>query len=119
MNIYHTHLKSKNTDLENQLMLEAQAKYALATDHTHLMDGDDILFEIYVEDNDIVLDQWDTSSPEEEESDEADGYVTNMSNEEIIDLIIHNSLLSPNPITEQQARTMLILAQLKNTIKGI
>jgi hypothetical protein len=112
MNIYHTDLDTTDQGLENQLMLEAQVKYAIATDHDHLMDANDYLFEITVEDDGITMSEvdYDDENPEDEvpelDSDE-------LTTAEIIDLIIHNSLLSSEPIRKEQADTMLVLANLK------
>ena len=118
MNIYHTDLDTTDFDLENQLMLEAQVKYALATEHTHLLDCNGMVFLIEVEGDEIILSECEAEECcdccSETESVEDD--LSEYSNSELIDLIINNSLLSPDPITEAQARTMLALAQLKNTL---
>lgn len=113
MNIYHTDLDTLDKGLENQLMLEALVKYALATDHTHLIDANDYLFKITVDGDEITLTELYVDNCEEcEESAEA----IELSTTEIIDLIIRNSLLSSEPIREDQAHTMLILANLKNAL---
>ena len=124
MNIYHTDLDTTDFDLENQLMLEAKVKYALVTDHTHLIDANDYLFEITVDGDEITLTEVDIESKDEEYTDEE--YVEEpfyeqetdeqLSTTEIIDLVIRNSLLSTEPIREEQAHTMLILANLKRAL---
>ena len=118
MNIYHTDLDTLDKGLENQLMLEAQVKYAIATDHTHLMDTNEFLFEITVEDDDITISEieYDDENHEDEEP-EFDN--EELSTSEIIDLIIRNSLLSSEPIRKEQADTMLVLAQLKHVLANL
>lgn len=123
MNVYYIDLDTTDFDLKNQLTLEAEVKYALATEHTHLLDCNGKLFEIYVEGDEIILNECeieeccdccDDKDCSETEPDEDDP--SQRSSSEIIDLIITNSLLSNEPIRKEQAETMLILAQLKNTL---
>ena len=109
MNTYHTDLDTLDKGLENQLMLEAQVKYALATDHTHLIDVNDHVFEITVEGDEITLTELETAVDPKEEA-------IDLSITEVIDLIIRNSLLSTEPIRREQAETMLILANLKRVL---
>ena len=109
MNTYHTDLDTLDKGLENQLMLEAQVKYALATDHTHLIDVNDRVFEITVEGDEITLTELETAVDPKEEA-------IDLSITEVIDLIIRNSLLSTEPIRREQAETMLILANLKRAL---
>lgn len=113
MNIYHTDLDTTDFDLENQLIIEAQVKYALATDHTHLIDANDYLFEISVKGDEITLTELEPTDYEEPEECEEE---IDLSTTEIIDLIIRNSLLSSEPIRKEQADTMLVLAQLKHVL---
>ena len=122
MNIYETDLDTTDFDLDNQLMLEAKVKYAIATDHTHILDCNGLIFAIYVDGDEIILNECEVEEAEEccdcyddEVCSEED--LSEYSNSELIDLVINNSLLSPDPITEEQARTMLLLAQLKSQLK--
>jgi len=127
MKIYTTDLDTLNPDLENQYTIEAKAKYALATDHTHLMDANEFLFEISIDEDEdsIVLTQ--IGCDDEEDDDECDecngcgsvGYTdphANATPAELIELIITNSLKSPNPITLEQAQTMHVLASVRNVL---
>jgi hypothetical protein len=119
MNIYHTTLDTTDFDLENQLMLEAQVKYALATGHTHLIDSNDMLFEIGVEGDEITITEVDPDDASEDHSESAEEDQVELTTVEIIDLIIRNSLLSSEPIREEQAKTMLVLAQLKHVLVNL
>lgn len=121
MNIYHTDLDTFDKGLENQLMLEAQVKYALATDHTHLIDANDYLFEITVDGDEIALTEIEPESEDEEHTDctDCDDDSDELSTTEVIDLIIRNSLLSSEPIRKEQADTMLVLAQLKHVLANL
>ena len=116
MNIYHTNLDTTDFDLENQLMFEAQVKYALATDHTHIIDCNDMLFEITVEGDEITLSE--INYPDEKCT-EGDDDEPVEATADIIDTIIRNSLLSSEPIRKEQADTMLVLAQLKHVLAGL
>jgi hypothetical protein len=123
MKIYHTDLDTLDKGLKNQLMLEAQVKYALATGHTHLMDVNEFLFEIVVEDTNITLNEidYDDEDPSDsgEESQDVSTDYANLTTAEIIDKIIRNSLLSSEPIRKEQADTMLVLAQLKLVLTNL
>ena len=124
MNIYETDLDSTDFGLENQLMLEAKVKYALATGHTHLLDCNGMTFLIEVEGDEIILHECEVEEAEEccdcyDDEDCSENELSGYSNSELIDLIINNSLLSPDPITEAQARTMLTLAHLKSQLAVI
>jgi hypothetical protein len=122
MKIYTTDLDTLDQDLENQYTIEAKVKYALATDHTHLMDANEFLFEISVDEDEeaIVLTQIDGGCGD----DECDGWGSaectdphaNATPAELIELIITNSLKSPNPITLEQAQTMHVLASVRNVL---
>jgi hypothetical protein len=127
MKIYTTDLDTLNPDLENQYTIEAKAKYALATDHTHLMDANEFLFEISIDEDEdsIVLTQ--IGCDDEEDDDECDECIgcdsegdtdphANATPAELIELIITNSLKSPNPITLEQAQTMHVLASVRNVL---
>jgi hypothetical protein len=123
MKIYHTDLDTLDKGLENQLMLEAKVKYALAMGHTHIMDANEFLFEIAVEDANITLNEIDyddenVSDSGEESQDVSTDYAT-LTTTEIIDKIIRNSLLSSEPIRKEQADTMLVLAQLKHVLANL
>lgn len=115
MNIYHTDLDTFDKGLENQLMLEAQVKFAIATDHTHLIDSNDMLFEISVEGDEITITE---IEPDSDECTDCDDELDSdeLTTPEIIDLVIRNSLLSSEPIRKEQADTMLVLAQLKHVL---
>jgi hypothetical protein len=114
MKIYHTDRDTTSNDLENHLVLEAQIKYALATDHTHILDVNEYLFEIVVDEDGITLSEIDVPTEGSDEVFELDP--TELSTPEIIDEIIRNSLLSSEPISKEQADTMLVLAQLKHVL---
>jgi hypothetical protein len=116
MNIYHTDLSTLDEGLENQLMLEAQIKYAIATDHTHIIDCNDMLFEISIDGNEISITEVDTDGDECTDCIDCDDDSDELTTAEIIDLIIRNSLLSSEPIRKEQADTMLVLAQLKHVL---
>jgi hypothetical protein len=125
MKIYTTDLDTLDQDLENQYTIEAKAKYALATDHTHLMDSNEFLFEISIdEDEDAIVLTQIGCEDEDDEEDECDncgsvGYTdphANATPAELIELIITNSLKSPNPITLKQAQTMHVLASVRNVL---
>ena len=117
MTIYKIDLNTLDQDPRNQLLLEAEAKYALATDCTHLLDSNDMLFEISEKDNEIMLDEVCVPCTGEPEVDDCDDYDDcEDSIEDIINLIIRNSLLSSEPIRKEQADTMLVLAQLKHVL---
>jgi hypothetical protein len=123
MKIYTTDLDTLDQDLENQYTIEAKAKYALATDHTHLMDSNEFLFEISVDEDEdaIVLTQigCEDEDDEEDECDECDDYTDPHADAtpiELIELIITNSLKSHNPITLEQAQTMHVLASVRNVL---
>ena len=126
MKIYKTDLDTTDFDLENQLMLEAKVKYALATEHTHLLDCNGMIFAIYVEGDEIILNECCdedevcvpcTGAPEVDDCDDCEEPVDPI--EDIIDLILRNSLLSSEPIRKEPAETMLILAHLKATLSSI
>jgi hypothetical protein len=116
MNIYHTDLDTLDTGLENQLMLEAQVKFAIATDHTHLVDSNDMLFEIGVDADGISINEVDPDCDDCDDSADSTDEDAPETIAEIIDLIIRNSLLSTEPIRKEQADTMLVLAQLKHVL---
>lgn len=118
MNIYHTNLDTLDKGLENQLILEAQVKFAIATNHTHLIDCNDMLFEITVEGDEITITEIEPDRDECTDCD--DGRDSDeLTTLETIDLIIRNSLLSSEPIRKEQAETMLVLAQLKHILSSI
>jgi hypothetical protein len=130
MKIYTTDLDTLSPDLETQYTIEAKAKYALATDHTHLMDSNEFLFELSVDEEEdaVILTQIGCltqvgcdDADEDDECDECDGvgYIdphANATPAELIELIITNSLKSPNPITLEQAQTMHVLASVRNVL---
>lgn len=117
MTVYYTKLDTTDFDLENQLMLEAQVKYALAQDCTHLIDSNDYLFEITTDGDEITLNELDQSNSDNEE--ECTDCGKELSTSEIIDKILRNSLLSTEPIRKEQAETMLILAELKHVLANL
>ena len=120
MNVYKTDLVITDFDLKNQLLLEAEAKYALATEHTHILDSNDMLFKITEKGNEIILYEISFSCAGELQSDDCDDCEEPVDPiEVIIDSIIRNSLLSSEPIRKEQAETMLILAHLKSTLSSI
>ena len=112
MNIYQIDLDTTDTSVRNQLLLEAEVKYAIITDHTHILDSNERLFAITEEDGEMVLTEADT-----EDDNDCEEPVDPI--EDIIDLIIRNSLLSSEPIRKEQADTMLVLAQLKHILSSI
>ena len=109
MNIYQIDLDTTDTSVRNQLLLEAEVKYAIATNRTHILDSDERLFAITEEDGEIVLTEADADNDDEETEPDHDI-------PELINLIIRNSLLSSEPIRKEQADTMLVLAQLKHVL---
>ena len=109
MNIYQIDLDTTDTSVRNQLLLEAEVKYAIATNRTHILDSNERLFAITEEDGEMVLTEADT-----EDDNDCEESVDPI--EDIIDLIIRNSLLSSEPIRKEQADTMLVLAQLKHVL---
>ena len=109
MNIYQIDLDTTDTSVRNQLLLEAEVKFAIITDHTHILDSNERLFAITEEDGEIVLTEADTEDADEETEPDHDI-------PELIDFIIRNSLLSSEPIRKEQADTMLVLAQLKHVL---
>ena len=112
MNIYQINLDTTDTSVRNQLLLEAEVKFAIITDYTHILDSNERLFAITEEDGEMVLTEVDT-----EDDDDCEEHVDSI--EDIIDSIIRNSLLSSEPIRKEQAETMLILAHLKDTLSSI
>lgn len=118
MNIYQIDLDTTDTSVRNQLLLEAEVKFAIITDHTHILDTYGRLFAITEEDGEIVLTEADTEDTEDaedaDEETEPDHDIP-----ELINLVIRNSLLSSEPIRKEQAETMLILAHLKATLSSI
>ena len=113
MNIYQIDLDTTDTSVRNQLLLEAEVKYAIATNRTHILDSDERLFAITEEDGEMVLTEADAEDADDEEA-EPDHDIP-----ELINLILRNSLLSSEPIRKEQAETMLILAHLKATLSSI
>ena len=112
MNIYQINLDTTDTSVRNQLLLEAEVKFAIITDYTHIVDTYGRLFAITEEDGEIVLTEADTEDAEDtDEETEPDHDIP-----ELIDFIIRNSLLSSEPIRKEQADTMLVLAQLKHVL---
>lgn len=109
MNIYQIDLDTTDTSVRNQLLLEAEVKFAIITDHTHILDSNERLFAITEEDGEIVLTEADADNDDEETEPDHDI-------PELINLIIRNSLLSSEPIRKEQADTMLVLAQLKHVL---
>ena len=109
MNIYQINLDTTDTSVRNQLLLEAEVKFAIITDHTHILDSNERLFAITEEDGEMVLTEADAEDADEETEPDHDI-------PELIDLIIRNSLLSSEPIRKEQADTMLVLAQLKHVL---
>ena len=124
MKIYTTDLDTLNPDLENQYTIEAKAKYALATEHTHLMDSNEFLFEISVDEDEDAIILTQIGCDDEDEDDECDGCGSvgytdphaNATPAELIELIITNSLKSPDRITLEQAQTMYVLASVRNVL---
>ena len=110
MNIYQIDLDTTDTSVRNQLLLEAEVKFAIITDHTHILDLNERLFAITEEDGEMILTEADTEDADDEEA-EPDHDIP-----ELINLIIRNSLLSSEPIRKEQADTMLVLAQLKHVL---
>jgi|LakMenE18May11ns_1017448.scaffolds.fasta_scaffold9786387_2 hypothetical protein len=125
MKIYTTTYDAMSPDLENQLMLEAQVKYAIATDHTHIIDSNEMLFTVHFDGDEyslVEVEQEYTCSPDapDETDDDSEDVVTeDFTNPELIDLIINNSLNSRHPITLEQAQTMLVLAKTKSVLIDI
>ena len=109
MNIYQIDLDTTDTSVRNQLLLEAEVKYAIATNRMHILDSNERLFAITEEDGEIVLTEADADNDDEETEPDHDI-------PELINLIIRNSLLSSEPIRKEQADTMLVLAQLKHVL---
>ena len=112
MNIYQIDLDTTDTSVRNQLLLEAEVKYAIATNRTHILDSDERLFAITEEDGEMVLTEADADNDDEETEPDHDI-------PELINLIIRNSLLSSEPIRKEQADTMLVLAQLKHVLANL
>ena len=112
MNIYQIDLDTTDTSVRNQLLLEAEVKYAIITDHTHILDSNERLFAITEEDGEMVLTEADAEDAEDADEEAEPGHDI----PELIDFIIRNSLLSSEPIRKEQADTMLVLAQLKHVL---
>lgn len=121
MKIFNIDLDIANTDLENQLIIEAKAKYALIEGYDYIEDSEGRLFELTEEDDTITLTEVSTdydSDYDEEEYEDVEEDLERLTNSELIETIIRNSLLSVDPITLEQAQTMLVLANLKALLEA-
>jgi len=123
MEIYTTNLDLSDQSTRNILFVEAEAKCALLEDCTHLCDVNGNVYSISTEDGEITLEEVDFDTEDEFYEDEPE-YPSESTECLVcdslftIDKIINNSLKSTEPITPQQADTMLKLAALRKALLG-
>lgn len=116
MKIYTTPLDVSDTSERNILLVEAETKFALLKDHDHICDMHGDVYSITVEDSEISLDEVSFDDEDEDEDEDECNACIILDSINSIDRIINNGLRSTNPITPQQADTMLKLASLRNAL---
>lgn len=120
MKVYTTDLDLLDQSTRNILFVEAEAKFALLENYTHLCDINGDVYSISTQDGEITLEAVNSSkdeeSMEESEHSQNDEECVVCDSLRIIDKIINNSLKSTEPITPQQADTMLKLAALRKAL---
>lgn len=112
--VYKIEQDTADQDIENQFIIKAKAEYALLMDYEYLVDSEERIFKLREEDDKIILDELEEVDENKEKAElEPEDELDRMTNSELIDAIIRNSLLSTKPITLEQAQTMMTLAGLQ------
>lgn len=118
MKIYTTTLDISDNSERNILLVEAEVKFALLKNHSHICDVNGDVYSISVEGDEICMIQLSSLSEDKDESDYEDesGVCITLDSIKLIDKTINNSLRSTEPITPQQADSMLKLASLRRAL---
>ena len=123
MNIYKLKRDTADLDLENQYIIETKVNYALTAGYDHVEDIKGRLFKLGEEEDCLTLTEVTKDEDEEDENEcksedeliSLQAGLNRLTTPELIEFTIRDMLLEET-ITLEQAKTMVVLEQLKQIL---